>query len=402
MSSDDRPAGRAGRPRGRVLRLLAAFAAVVLGVGGSALAVVPVGLPPPTGPAPVGTARIDLPAGPGVRRLVVFVWYPAGPGAGAGPAPYRADARLLSRQRFVRTHAERDAPVAPGRYPVVLYAHGWGGFAQDNTALMEDLASRGFVAVAVGVPGGFGAWRAPDGQVLNLDGPLDLSTESAAAVTLAIGARNATARADDLSRALDALAVLDAQGSSGRFGGHLRTDRVGVLGFSFGGAVAAAASRQDARIGAVMNMDGWLFGPAQRDGVAVPYLVFSDDTPLPARTDMDSPNPGRRNWARLMLTDWDLMRRHFALTGGDYLTLRGSRHADFSDESLLSWYPRAPGAIAPARATGILRAYAATFFGHWLRGEPAGILGGTASPFPEIEREHWAAPAGQEGPAQAG
>lgn len=365
--------------------------AVVLAGGGLAAFVQP-GLPAPTGPAPVGTVRMDLPAVPGGRPLVMVIWYPAAAVPGLQRALYREDARLISRQRLIGTHAWRDAPVAPGRHNVVLNAHGWGGFAEDNTALMEDLASHGFVGVAVGAPGGFGTTRTPDGRELDLNGPLDISTDATAATTMAIGSVNTETRAADLLRALDTMAALDANDPSGRFTGHLRTDRVGVVGFSFGGAVAASAARLDRRIAAVINLDGWLFGPAQEEGVAVPYLVFSDDTPLPDPADIHSPDPAQRNWAVLMGRDWDLMRRSFERHGGDYLTLRGAAHADFSDESLVSWQPRRPGKIAPLRATEIERAYALAFFGHWLRGEEPGVLAGTGSPFPEIRRETWPRP----------
>lgn len=377
-------------------RALAAFglAAVVL-AGGGLVAFAPPGLPPPTGPAPVGTVRMELPAVPGGRPLVVVIWYPAVATPGLQRAPYREDARLISRQRLIGTHSWRDAPVAEGRHVVVLSAHGWGGFAEDNTALMEDLASHGFVGVAVGTPGGFGTARLPDGREIDLNGPLELSTDAATANTIAIGTVNTEARAADLLRALDTMAALDANDPSGRFTGHLRTDRVGVVGFSFGGAVAASAARLDRRIAAVINLDGWLFGPAQEEGVAVPYLVFSDDTPLPNPEDVHSTDPAQRNWAVLMTRDWERMRRSFERYGGDYLTLRAAAHADFSDESLVSWRPRRPGKIAPLRATEIERAYALAFFGHWLRGEDIGVLAGTGSPFPEIRRETWPRPTAQ-------
>ncbi len=366
-------------------------------MGGGFFALAQPGLPAPSGPLPVGTMRLELPAVADGHSLVLVIWYPAITAPGLHHAAYRDEAGWLSRQQLVKTHAWRDAPVAAGRFAVVLYAHGWGSFAQDNTALMEDLASHGFVAAAIGTPQGFGSWTSPDGKTLNLDGPLDISTDTAAATTVAIGTRNAETRAADLKRALDTLAALDAHDPAGRLTGHLRTDRVGVLGFSFGGAVAATASQLDARIAAVMNMDGWLFGAAQREGVAVPYLVFSDDTPLPPPADVQSSDPARRNFAVLMGRDWDLMRRNLVCHGGDYLTLTGARHADFSDESLLAWRPRNPGAIAPVRATTIVREYALAFFSHWLRGEPPGVLAGTGAPFPEVRRETWPIPPQQVG-----
>jgi dienelactone hydrolase len=404
MSDNDGPQGRSrwlpkcdrlGRlalAPGRRVWLLAGAGTVALALLAGALALPRPGLPPPTGSSQVGATTLELPAMPGERRLILYIWYPATLESGLHRAAYREQPGWLRRSRLVTTRAWRNAPVAPGRHAVVLYAYGWDGFAQENTALMEDLASHGFTVVAVGSPDHLGILRSPDRKTSNLDGPLDLGSDEAAATTLAIGTYNVETRAKELQRALDALAALNTSDPTGKFHGRLRIDRVGALGFSFGGAVAAEASRLDARIGAVMNMDGWLFGPVQRDGVAVPYLVFSDDSPLPASDDATSDDAARRNFALVMGRDWDLMRRNFARHGGDYLTLKGAIHADFSDQSLLSWRLRRLDAIAPSRASTIVRAYAVAFFGHWLRGDPPGVLAGADAPYPEVRREGWALP----------
>jgi hypothetical protein len=70
------------------------------------------------------------------------------------------------------------------------------------------------------------------------------------------------------------------------------------------------------------------------------------------------------------------MRQHFARHGGDYLTLAGSLHANFSDRPLLlplrKW--SGGGRIDPVRAQAIVRGVAAAFFDRWLRGEGSGVL----------------------------
>ncbi|CAH2598586.1 conserved membrane protein of unknown function [Rhodovastum atsumiense] len=385
------------------LRLAALCGAMVLAVAGvgAAIAFPIFRLPPPTGSAPVGTRLLQVPAGPDGRVLSLQIWYPARPDAALATARYRdtAPGLLLSHLPLVPTHARLEAPITPGPHPVVLYAHGWGGFPQDNTALVEDLASHGFVVVAVGTPGGLGTGHAADGRPVDLDGPLDLSSDAATATTQLIGALNTAARARDLVRVLDTLAALNAGDPAGPFTGALQAARAGVLGFSFGGSVAAETARIDRRVVAVMNMDGWLFGPVQRTGVAVPYLVMSDDAPLPAPGDETAADAGRRNWAILMNRDWTCMRAGFARHGGELMFLTGSLHTNFSDRPYYSPIRRWSGAgrIDPARATAIQRRIAVTFFGRWLRGDPAPPPDQDGSPFPEIRRQTWPLPA----PAEA-
>merc|ERR1719233_2799949 len=45
------------------------------------------------------------------------------------------------------------APVAPGKYPIVAYLHGTGGFSLDSHTLLTQLAAMGFVVVTADMPG---------------------------------------------------------------------------------------------------------------------------------------------------------------------------------------------------------------------------------------------------------
>ncbi|MGL1465854.1 hypothetical protein ACSTI9_00610, partial [Vibrio parahaemolyticus] len=82
----------------------------------------------------------------------------------------------------------------------------------------------------------------------------------------------------------------------------------GVVGFSFGGTVAAAAPRSDRRIKAAANLDGWLMGPTKSESIAVPYLSFSSEFPgVEAAT--RSWSAGRRLMATATVIDRGYQRR---------------------------------------------------------------------------------------------
>ena len=135
-------------------------------------------LPAPTGPAPVGvrvihlvdSGRSDLLApGERHRELVATVHYPAGRDPGApledlALAPYTSEqvaerwGRATSEAMGVRhdavnwqfrTHAREHAPVAAGVHPTVIYTPPPGKPRFAATSLAEDLASHGYVVVAV-------------------------------------------------------------------------------------------------------------------------------------------------------------------------------------------------------------------------------------------------------------
>ena len=109
-------------------------------------------LPKPTGPAAVGTDRVQLVdrarAG---RRLMLTRWYPAAAGAARRPlAPY-ASPRLAAALGLpaVRAHARDRARPRRGRLPVVLFSPGLGTPRVIYQALAEDLASHGYLVIAV-------------------------------------------------------------------------------------------------------------------------------------------------------------------------------------------------------------------------------------------------------------
>jgi hypothetical protein len=117
-------------------------------------------LPLPTGPFPVATVLLnDLQLGVteatdvvGDCRLTVQLWYPAADVSGQPRAPYDGSAGLLSIRRWVRIPAMFAAPMATAhdRYPLLLFLPGWSGKRGENTFLVQDLASRGFVVAVIG------------------------------------------------------------------------------------------------------------------------------------------------------------------------------------------------------------------------------------------------------------
>lgn len=86
----------------------------------------------------------------GDRVLPVDIWYPALKRTGARPVVYAGALSGEDRKDVAFTSpgiAVREAPVAPGRFPIVILAHGYGGTPVAMTWLAENLASKGYVVV---------------------------------------------------------------------------------------------------------------------------------------------------------------------------------------------------------------------------------------------------------------
>jgi dienelactone hydrolase len=319
-------------------------------------------LPAPAGPYPVGTTVRTIAATP---PYAVQIWYPAANVSGAARAGYRFSERAGAPLRsqliwsLVRAGAYLDPGVAGGRFPVVLYFPAWGDTRGDNTALAQSLASRGFVVVAT--------------DDFARERPLDLSSAEAYRASVQWAERKVRLSAERARLTLAALAGVNATDPQGRFTGHLRLDKVGAVGFSFGGAVAAELATLDPSVAAAVDLDGWLFGDAARDGVPRPFLMVSTTGP-PFASGPSAP-PEQRNSAALDAANGRLIEAGLARYGGYALTISGTAHLNLCD---VPFYPSlrrtGTGSIDGARAAKLAEAYVAQFLSRNLEGTAAPLF----------------------------
>jgi dienelactone hydrolase len=279
------------------------------------------------------------------------------------------------------------------KLPLLLYFPGWAGTTIDNRALIEGLVGAGFIVAAI-------HYSAPlpslppvlaIDQRADLDKPMDFSSAAAFADTIKRAERRVHERAADARAVLDAVGSA-ALGDASRHLGSIDLDRVGIFGYSLGGAVAAEACLRDCRFRAAVNLDGWHFGEALVGGVSQPYLFVSDDTPLPTARDLTSSRPERRYGAMLNRKNHDLLATNLAKHGGHLLTIAGSRHEDFADplyRTGIRWLLRRRK-ITSARVLQIVFDFSRSFFAEHLKGEGPALLKAVAATYPEARLRSWA------------
>lgn len=295
--------------------------------------------------------------------------------------PYR-----IASTDFAAGQAQPEAPAVQLWYPMaddglplsnaplILCFPGWGGRRPDNLRLVHALAGNGFSVAAVYYP----AAEPPQ--------DIDFSTEEAQRATLIRAERTVRRRAADATALLDTLARSSAAPVSA-----LDFRRVGIFGYSLGGAVAAEASRQDPRIGAAANLDGWHFAGAAADGVAKAYLLLSDDEPL--AEEAAAADAAQRRQAEFSRVEFDHALANLRRNGGYLVEIAGTRHGNFSDAALrqLSWRWRNPalGELDPERALEIVRAYLLAFFRQNLMHEDQPLLKAPSTLYPEVRLRGW-------------
>ena len=405
-----------------------------------ALYVFPVpNLPKPSGEHPVGVRDFDLTdtsrrgvfaAQPGeARRLLARVWYPAEQVEGLSPRPYFSDREAETTARGLGTaislpfffqylaHAStnsfENAPLLAdaANQPTVIYSHGYTSFAGQNTALMEALASRGYLVYSIQHTYDSSAVVFSDGEVADMDPDLiKTMREMAEAMTTSSEAMGNQIQAfvapsfdarREATQASYAQAIATGQRIASQSADVWRADRIfvhdqlesglvpesvaeivaasdlsrtGQMGMSFGGSTTGGVCMVDSRCAAAVNLDGgdYHFTPFHRT-MPVPFLmIYSDFDKIAAQVSGD-PNAVGHGF-----NDFSYERHETAGLRPDIyrLMVRDLAHLGLSD---LPLFMRLPvdnplfGSIDPDRIIQIQNDFVRGFFDKHLRGVQNGF-----------------------------
>ncbi|MDE2753883.1 MAG: serine hydrolase, partial [Gemmatimonadota bacterium] len=332
-----------------------------------------------------------------LRSVAVRVWYPTDD-AREGGAMYVPDmAEFGDGQDFVpvthvRTNAIQDAAPVPGPFPVLVYNHGGGWTRFTSTFTTEELASHGYIVVSVGHNGFNRTQFLPDGSsvvpdTLTFPEPTGDLYEDAVGGWDFLDEHAFPEWVADAAFAIDQLEVLNAGG--GPFAGTMDLDRIGMYGWSFGGATSIEMSSVDERVKAAIDHDGQLFGVAPTQGTTRPFMLMHGGVlpETPPFEDPDSIAAYNDAIERLMADVRDTDARLKAASTGDWydITIAGTNHGNFSD--LVMFLPGSSPDIEPARGYEIINALTVAFFDRYLKGAEAPLLDDPGAVFEEVEAE---------------
>jgi len=328
------------------------------------------------------------------RKLPVQVWYPADAAPGAPRASYIetpaefGPSSPLKALGHVKTNAVAAAPVANAerKYPVLIYNHGAGWPRFSGTFVTEQLASHGYVVFGVDHPGMDQTVLFSDGTAFDPDtlrGPTPDPKDLRAFDAQSVEFLNTVAFPiwiEDSRFVLDQIEALNR--ASGPFRGRLDLDRIGMLGWSFGGAAAIEMLRTDPRVKAAVNHDGRLFGGAMTRPVARPFMLFHHGIDQSAAAP-EANRPLVREQAAL-IRGLDSTARTLATADWYDLTIEKTNHGHFSDLPLFLALFHDTTLLAGRRDHEIISAYTLAFFDQYLKGQRSPLLSASSSQFPEV------------------
>jgi len=409
----------------RVIRIvLAAFGLLCLLISAVPPVLFPVfRLPKPSGPYKVGTtifqfldsSRLEtLTEDPNDHReFMARVWYPAEPPLNASPVPYRKYSPaigsilqqgaaafgkqppdfIFSHLDLLKSNAYKDAPVSKAQslYPIVCFSCGFLSDLDEYQVYFEELASHGYIVFSLNQPYESQSVVHPDGRIIPFNKahaeefqrtteettPLwkrfweSKNMEERASIAKQILEKGSflnkiiRIRSEDYRFLATQLNKINSGERKSPLTGKLDVSKLGIFGHSGGGAVAGQVCAVDSRFKAGINLDGFQLGDVIDRKVQQPFMIMYSEGFAGSNDSM------LQNFQNVTYV----------------ITIRGSKHSDFSDNPLifpLSKRMGTSGSISSRRMLRITNDYILSFFDKYLKGKDAALLDGPPLQYPEV------------------
>lgn len=218
---------------------------------------------------------------PEKRELMVHLWYPADI-QDENPLEVYSKAELGEAKEALRArgyqeediasldttfcHALPDAPpLSKGKpFPVVIFSHGYGAQILRYTAFCEELASHGYIVVAIEHTYYTSKTAFPDGRVIQPSQEQLITPPNANDFKIWL---------DDVDCVLDRIKLWNST-IADAFYGFFDITHIGMFGHSYGGMIAFEMCAYDDRIKAGIDLDAGLIGKATLSDMRKPFMFI--------------------------------------------------------------------------------------------------------------------------------
>ena len=270
------------------------------------------------------------------RRLVVQMWYPTAQTPSPQYAPYIPEEKALkpsldkymSDMPTVKSHAVSMAPIAPGseKFPVIVFSHGMDSARFFYSALLQDLASNGYIVAAVDHTYWSMAESFSDGKIVTLDQGMAARKDLDSHEVDLMMKEGLVEMGMDEEFVAHSLATGSVPASTKPVLARADFGHVVVGGHSMGGMAAERACIESSEFQACFSLEGAAWGPVlggmQPSQCPKPFLLLVSERNY--RPDKDFAAKFMQYWVSPAV-----------------FLISGSRHGSFTDFPLLDTDPSA-------------------------------------------------------------
>jgi len=247
------------------------------------------------------------------REITVKAWYPSDTAFIPEPYLLKAEAEFAVKYlqfpeifKALKTNSSRDVPLSSkeNTYPILIFSHGFGEHYSQNSILMEELASHGYIVFSISHHYECKFSSYPDGRFIYIDmNSLRLqkimqemqTPKAMELIQKMYNASNDEERiqvfvetnnilpmaltespkywAEDISFFIDQLENINNEHKI--FKEKLNLDRIGVFGMSMGGIASTEICITDKRIKTCVSIDGGLNGSILSEELQIPLLFLN-------------------------------------------------------------------------------------------------------------------------------
>ncbi len=304
--------------------------------------------PRPKGPYAVGSFHLELKdTARNGRTLQVEVYYPAA-ALHAESMPYHPNPEMLEEdlkalygvpKMLIRKISRSKVPVkelaepalTKEGFPLLLFSHGYNGSRFQNSFLLPQLVSQGYVVISVEHTGSAAGTWSGDGVHGGVT-PFDSVTHN-----VPFSNREIIEWSDDQ---IFTLKTVEQMFMNKSLPVQLSLDlsAIGVFGHSFGGATSANTLIRDSRFRAGINLDGFYFGQGHLTGFQQPFMELrADNKPAREMTEknLEEWKMNKEEYHDFLFVEWNKRLSGLALGGYESYVIEGANHMSFSDFSLM-------------------------------------------------------------------
>jgi predicted dienelactone hydrolase len=312
---------------------------------------------------------------------------------------------IFNHLNLIKTNSKEDLQLSDKEqsYPVILFSHGAGTSMEVQTSQCEDLASQGYIVVAIDHTYASAGTVFPDRIVSQSEATTDFNTPEPAEIITQI-------MADDSKFVMDKLEEMNEGKMNTIFKEKLNLDKIGVIGHSVGGAVAYNLANNDSRVKAAIDLDGIVFIKPKEN--MAPFLMLANDkyhiqaiqNREPLMDKFEDMTEEDQKFTRSVYGSEEAYKEAYnkakenisglanvVKTSGNLFTIEGSDHMKFTDIGLFIGISKLReridigGKTEPARCLEITKSVTTKFFDQHLKDKNKNSLETLDEKYPELK-----------------